>query len=47
MNKSEKQARKLYLHNKRYIEENLDRLSPRELCTFARKQDRLYLIFNG
>lgn len=46
MNKTEKQARKLYEHNKKYVEANEGKINALELCKIARKQDQLYLIFN-
>ncbi len=45
MNKD--QARKIYDHNKIYIEANINHLCWQDLIAFSKKQDELYLIFRG
>ena len=44
---TKEQARKLYFHNKEYIEKHGDLMCWQDLYKFCRKQDRLYRIFNN
>jgi len=41
------QAKKLYDHNKTYVEAHSDSMNWKQLLAFCNKQDALYKMFNG
>ena len=45
--KDKEQAKKLYDHNREWIESNRNSMNWKQLAAFCKKQDALYNIFNN